>query len=262
MNLVVNARDAMPDGGRLTLETDNVVLDPATSSGPLPAPPGEYVRLSVADTGTGMDAETRKHIFEPFFTTKKAHGTGLGLATVHGIVKQSAGYISVSSGLGRGSVFRILLPRAEETEMEAPAPEAESVDAPRGRETILLVEDDAAVRGLARRLLEGAGYVVVEADGGDEALELTSHGGLKPDLLLTDIVLPGLSGRDLARRLVAEMPGLLVLLMSGYTDDIIARQGSLGPGEHFLQKPFVPRVLLQKVRETLRAARGPAAGSP
>ncbi len=250
MNLGVNARDAMPSGGQLTIETENVVIEPETI-GPPRAEPGPYALLAVSDTGVGMDSETQAHIFEPFFTTKEAgKGTGLGLATVSGIVQQSGGFIWVYSELGRGTSFKIYLPA-----VEAPAarvmPERASTETLRGSETVLLVEDLSAVRAVTREVLERYGYNVLTAADGEAALEVAAEHAGQIDLLLTDVVVSQLSGRDVADRLVAKRPELKVLYMSGYTDDAIVRHGVLQAGIAYLQKPFAPDALVRKVREAL-----------
>jgi two-component system, cell cycle sensor histidine kinase and response regulator CckA len=250
LNLAVNARDAMPDGGTLALETQNVVLDesyvaehPSTSSGP-------HVMVAVTDTGTGMDEATRQHIFEPFFTTKElGKGTGLGLSTVYGIVQQSGGSIWVYSEPGHGTTFKIYLPRVDE---DAPAVSAEpaAATAP-GTETILLVEDEHALRVLTRRILESAGYTVIEAANGTDALAaLEAHDGVV-HLLLTDVVMPKMNGRELAGRVAALRPGIKVIFASGYTDDAILRHGVLDAGSPFISKPYTPTELKRRVREVL-----------
>ncbi len=258
MNLAVNARDAMPEGGTLTFETANALLDAdfiAVHPGSLP---GAHVVLIVTDTGTGMTDEVRSHAFEPFFTTKvKGKGTGLGLATAYGIVKQSGGYITVDSAAGHGTTFRIYLPRVEGTADSART--ASSSLLPTGTETILLVEDEPGVRRLSRTILEAQGYAVLEAASGDEALEVAqSHPG-EIHLVATDVIMPGISGRVLWDRLRGLRPNSRVLFMSGYTDDAIARHGVLEPGIAFLQKPFTPLSLAQKVREVLDAGQRPSA---
>jgi hypothetical protein len=249
MNLAVNARDAMPRGGRLTIETSNAVLDRAYARQHPGVEPGAYVMLAVSDTGHGMTPEVLARVFEPFFTTKEqGKGTGLGLATVHGIVKQSGGHVWVYSEPGQGAAFKIYLPR-----VDAPAGEAAAAaeDLPRGSETILLVEDEASLRELVRECLEGGGYTVLEARNGTQALELgESHSG-SLHLLMTDVVMPGMSGRDLAERLRAARPEIRILYMSGYTDDAVVLHGVLAENMAFLQKPFTAQALAQTVREVL-----------
>jgi len=252
MNLAVNARDAMPQGGTLVIETANFeLLEAAAAEHDYPV--GSYARLTVSDTGAGMDAATKAHIFEPFFTTKEAgRGTGLGLATVYGIVKQSKGYIWAHSEVGQGTRFTILLPRLPR---ETALSEGESAEAsePGGSETVLLAEDDAAARGLWREMLEELGYHVLAASNGAQALEMgTAHQG-SIDLLLTDVVMPRTGGRELAERLSAARPGLRVIFMSGYTADTMLRQGIAENGGPFLQKPFTSQQLAKRIRETLDA---------
>jgi len=254
MNLAVNARDAMPSGGRLTIETANVELDDDYAQQHADAAPGSYVLLAVSDTGTGMDAETRSHLFEPFFTTKEqGKGTGLGLATVYGIVKQSGGHILVYSEPGRGTTFKIYLPRVPEPVEAPPLAQAEQ-PAEGGRETVLLAEDDPAVREIASVVLSRRGYRVLRAPDGQTALEMArAHAG-DIQILVTDIIMPGMTGRDLAEALAAERAGVRVLYMSGYTDDAVVRHGVLEEGLPYLQKPFTPEDLAHKVRDVLDQA--------
>jgi PAS domain S-box-containing protein len=252
VNLAVNARDAMPDGGKLTLETANVDLDETFAQTHLGAVPGSYAMLAVTDTGTGMDASVRAHLFEPFFTTKEVgKGTGLGLATVYGIVKQSGGYISVYSEPGRGTSVKIYLPRIEAPAATPPGPQKGG--AARGSETVLVVEDEPAVLTLSRRALEAQGYVVLAASDAAAALRVVERHGGTIHLLLTDVVMPGMSGRELADRLAAQRPGIRVLYMSGYPGDAVVQHGTLPSGSAFLQKPFSPDGLSRKVRDVLDA---------
>jgi PAS domain S-box-containing protein len=252
LNLAINARDAMPMGGRLTLATANLNLDAAYAREHVDASPGRYVLLAVTDTGIGMDAEVRSHIFEPFFTTKEpGKGTGLGLATVYGIVKQSGGHIQVFSQPGQGTTFEVYLPRIDEAVSVVESSVVGSEPAI-GVETVLLVEDEEAVRTLARQVLELGGYTVLEASHGKEALQLSEQGQAPIHLLLTDVIMPGgMNGPELAEQLKPLYPDLKVLFMSGYTNDAISRYEMVGGGLHFLQKPFIPRILLQKVHEIL-----------
>jgi two-component system, cell cycle sensor histidine kinase and response regulator CckA len=254
MNLAVNARDAMPNGGRLMIETANVELDASFSQHAVVMSPGKYVMLAVTDNGCGMDAQTQAHLFEPFFTTKeKGKGTGLGLATVYGIVKQSGGYIWVYSEPGRGTTFKVYLPRIEEEVSKSrTSDDVTGVKAARaGSETVLLVEDEEGVRQLTREYLETNGYTVIQAADGHSALELArAHQGTI-HLLVTDVVMPGISGRELAERVAKIRPGLRTLYMSGYTDQAVMQHGMLESGSVLLQKPFTMDALSTKLREIL-----------
>jgi PAS domain S-box-containing protein len=254
MNLAINARDAMPRGGRLLIETSNVQVDAEFARRHVGLQPGAWVTISVTDTGRGMDADTLAHVFEPFFTTKeKGAGTGLGLATVYGIVKQSGGYISMYSEPGQGTTFTVYLPRTDQTvgaeTSVRPAPTANG-----GRETILLVEDEAGVRDLSAEILRAKGYTILAAANADEALNLAGQHPGTIHLLLTDVVLPGMRGVELAEHLGALRPGIKVVYMSGYTEDAFLHQGDLPPGTAFLQKPFSAALLTRKIREVLDAA--------
>jgi two-component system, cell cycle sensor histidine kinase and response regulator CckA len=257
MNLAVNARDAMPSGGRLTIETSNLTLDEELARVQPPLKPGQYIMLSITDTGAGMDSETQSHIFEPFFTTKGTKGTGLGLSTVYGIVKQSGGYIWVESQPGKGTTFKIYLPRIAdlpEVPAQADFPAATVATEP-GTETILLVEDEANLRYLARQFLEKQGYRVIEAAEGTVALQIAvAHEGVI-HLLLTDVIMPGMNGRELAQRIAEIRPNTQVLYMSGYTENVIGRNGTLEAGVRLLQKPFTLRELKNRVREVLDSTR-------
>jgi len=253
MNLAVNARDAMPTGGKLTIETANVELDAAYAKQHQPVIPGHFVMLAVSDTGIGMDDATKARIFEPFFTTKEVgKGTGLGLATVYGIVKQSGGYVWLYSEPGKGAAFKIYLPRVD-AERDAPAAAPESVGTVAGTETVLVAEDDPLLLPLARDLLKKLGYHVLEARDSAEALAVARghHGDIH--LLVSDVVMPRGGGFQLAQQLIAERPALRVLYVSGYTDEAIVRHGLLARGLNYLQKPFTPAVLARKVREVLDA---------
>ncbi|HKO31401.1 MAG TPA: PAS domain S-box protein [Nitrospiraceae bacterium] len=253
MNLAVNARDAMPRGGQLTIETGNIELDNAYSSKHALVQSGPYVMLAVSDTGCGMDTDTQAHIFEPFFTTKgPGKGTGLGLATVYGIVKQSGGNIMVYSELSKGTTFKIYIPRIAKTS-ERPEPTAAPAELPCGSETVLLAEDDEMVRALAQAILGRYGYTVLTARNGNDALHLAQEGSEKIHLLLTDTIMPMMNGPELAKRFRAIRPETKVLLMSGYTDKVISFTAALEPGTAFLQKPFTPQTLTHKVREVLDA---------
>ena len=251
VNLAVNARDAMPGGGELIIETANVELDAAYTAERSIVSQGGYVQLTISDNGVGMEDATKARLFEPFFTTKgPGKGTGLGLSTVYGIVKQSGGFIWVYSELGRGTTFKIYLPRVDSA-LEMVPSAATSVGSSRGTETVLLVEDELALRAVARRALEGHGYTVLEATDVHAALVLAADhlGGI--DAVVTDVVMPGMSGPELAKRLADSHPDIPVLFMSGYTDEAIVRHGVLEPGVAFLQKPFTPDALARKVRELL-----------
>jgi CheY-like chemotaxis protein len=251
LNLAVNARDAMPSGGKLTLETSNRTFDETYVHDHAGAKAGRYVRIAVSDTGVGMDQETLSHIYEPFFTTKeRGKGTGLGLSTVYGIVKQSEGYIKCYSERGRGTTFTIYLPLTSE-QASTPLVAASGTTAPRGTETILLVDDASEIRSIARIALERAGYVVIEASGGEEALTAALAPKIKVELLIVDVVMPGMSARELARRLQEISPKVRVLYISGYTANVISHHGILDAGVDFLQKPFSSFELLSKVREIL-----------
>jgi two-component system cell cycle sensor histidine kinase/response regulator CckA len=255
MNLALNARDAMPQGGKLTIETAAVELDELYVREHAEVQPGPYIMLAVSDTGTGMDQETLSHIYEPFYTTKEAgKGTGLGLATVFGIVKQSGGHIWVYSELGRGTTFKIYLPpvveKAERTEMSQIR-----AGLPRGSETILLVEDADSVRKLLRNFLSKGGYTILTANNGVEALKLCAQYTGPLHLLVTDMVMPGgLNGRELAEQVSSLHPEAKVLYISGYTDTTIIHHGMLDQNMAFLQKPFTPNSLIGKIREILDAA--------
>jgi PAS domain S-box-containing protein len=259
MNLAVNARDAMPSGGKLTIETSNVTLDEEYARFHGPLRPGDYVLFAISDTGVGMDTDTQSHIFEPFFTTKGPKGTGLGLSTVYGIIKQSGGYIWVYSEVGRGTTFKIYLPRVAATG-EAIAPVAMPVE-PRklepGTETILLVEDEANLRYLARQYLEKQGYKVIEAADGAVAMQIAVAHERAIHLLLTDVIMPGMNGRELAQRISEIRPNVKVLYMSGYTENVIGHNGTLDAGIRLLQKPFNLRDLKSIVREVLDATPTP-----
>jgi PAS domain S-box-containing protein len=251
MNLVVNSKDAMPNGGKITIQTANVSLDDDWRREYSYIQPGPYVMLSVSDNGQGMDKETQSRIFEPFFTTKeKGKGTGLGLSTVYGIVKQSGGYVFAHSEVAKGTTFRIYLPRVEDA-AEPMSPSHTAKTSLRGSETVLLVEDEESVRQLVRETLAARGYNVLEADDGQKALEISaSHAGTI-HMLVTDVVMPGMSGRELAKLLVESRPQIKVLYLSGYTEDAIIHQGALDSGTAFLQKPFTLQMLSRKVRDVL-----------
>jgi two-component system, cell cycle sensor histidine kinase and response regulator CckA len=255
MNLVVNARDAM-QGGTLTVETANVELDEAYARQHVDVQPGPYVMLAVSDTGCGMDEETQSRVFEPFFTTKEqGKGTGLGLTTVYGIVKQGGGHIWVHSEVGRGTTFKIYLPRVE-GDITSDEPGAANTKAISGTETILLVEDETEVRHLVREILGKSGYLVLEAEHSDKAVQFCGEYPGKIHLMVTDVVMPGMSGRELAQRVKSSRPDMTVLFISGYTDDAVIRHGILGTAVAFLQKPFTSDGLLRKVRGLLDASHG------
>ena len=261
MNLAINARDAMPQGGKLTLQTRNAFLDEQYAQGAPEVQPGRYVMLAVTDTGSGMDAYTKAHLFEPFFTTKDlGRGTGLGLATVYGVVKQSGGYIYVYSEPGHGTTFKVYLP--EVMAPESPRASSESADLAAGTETVLLVEDDDHVRAFSRLMLQTSGYTVLEAADGAEAIQLCEHDPRPIDLLLTDAIMPRISGRVLAERMIHSRPGIKVLFMSGHTEDHVLRTGVLAAEMAFIQKPFTGSELTRKVREVLDSRGSGSEGSP
>jgi two-component system cell cycle sensor histidine kinase/response regulator CckA len=252
MNLVVNAKDAMPDGGKLTVQSSDVTVRPDFSEHRF-IQPGRYAVISVADTGHGMDKETQSRIFEPFFTTKeKGKGTGLGLSTVYGIVKQSNGYVFAESEPGTGTTFYVYLPRVEDSAEELSPAKSQQNEAG-GCETVLLVEDEESVRELVCVTLASRGYNVLEAENGECGLRIAEASKEHIDILITDVVMPGIGGRELAKKLLALRPGISVLYLSGYTEDAVVAPGALGPGTAFLQKPFTLQNLAKKVREVLRS---------
>ena len=252
MNLAVNARDAMPQGGKLTIETANVTLDENFARMHAPLTPGHYIMLAISDTGIGMDNETQSRIFEPFFTTKGLKGTGLGLSTVYGIVKQSGGFIFVDSQPQRGTSFRVYFPRADGREDAAAAQDSLGLPrADRGQETILLVEDETHLRQLVRQYLETQGYKVLEAEDGAAALQIVDGYKGTVDLLLSDVIMPGMSGRELATRIIQLLPDVRVLYMSGYAENAVGADGTLDAGINLLQKPFSLPALKDRVREVL-----------
>jgi two-component system cell cycle sensor histidine kinase/response regulator CckA len=256
MNLAVNARDAMPSGGRLRIETSNAELDHSYAATHPIVQTGRYVLLAVTDTGTGMDPETQAHIFEPFFTTKEqGKGTGLGLATVYGVVKQSGGFIWVYSELGKGTSFKIYLPRVDQPAEGTGSSQVSTVE-PRGTETVLLVEDEQDVREVAREFLESGGYTVIEASNGAEALRLAAEHKGRIDLLVTDMVMPGMTGQELAGRLQKACSGLGVIYMSGYSEDAAAEAAQSDASTRLLTKPFSKNMILRTVREVLGHSRG------
>jgi CheY-like chemotaxis protein len=251
MNLAVNSRDAMPRGGRLIVETANVELDHAYTAAHPVMSPGRYVLLAVSDTGCGMDAETQARIFEPFFTTKeKGKGTGLGLATVYGIVKQSGGFIWVYSEMEKGSTFKIYLPRLDQPSQRFEHAQ-QATDLPGGSETILLAEDEQDVREISREFLTLAGYTVLEAKDGTEAVEIARRHAHDIHLLVTDMVMPGMAGRELATQLRAIRPSLKVIYMSGYTEHSAGHPGEWDSSAILLTKPFTRSAILRAVREIL-----------
>jgi CheY-like chemotaxis protein len=251
MNLVVNARDAMPRGGRIVVQTHTVDIDARTAGDDPDVVPGPYVQLTVSDTGTGMSEETRSQIFEPFFTTKeRGKGTGLGLATVYGVIRQSAGFIQVDSEVGKGTTFRVYLPRTDVVVLRE-APKTAVATPLRGSETVLIVEDQEHVRALAVETLEARGYTVLCAADGREALEISATHPGSIDVLLTDVVMPGIDGRALAERLQVERPGTRVIYMSGYAEEVIGDRGVLEPGLTYLAKPFALDALAATVRAVM-----------
>jgi CheY-like chemotaxis protein len=251
MNLAINARDAMPVGGKLTIETANVFLGEEYWQGPEFVEPGPYVMLAVSDTGTGMSEETIARMFDPFFTTKATgKGTGLGLSTVYGIVKQSKGYIWAYSEPGHGSTFKVYLPKTEEREDVAVETASPAVNL-RGDETVLVVDDDGGILKLTSEYLARSGYRVLSARDGEEALRVAEAHNGEISLLVTDVIMPKLGGKDLYRQLAERRPGIKVLYMSGYTDNAIVHHGVLDAGTAFLQKPYTPESLARKVREVL-----------
>jgi two-component system, cell cycle sensor histidine kinase and response regulator CckA len=258
MNLAVNARDAMPEGGKVTIETANIELDEEYARSHVSVKPGGYVMLALSDTGCGMDKETQSHLFEPFFTTKeKGKGTGLGLSTVYGIVKQSGGNIWAYSEPGRGSTFKIYLPRAQEAAVAATeSPRLPAGEAGKGVETILLVEDEESVRKMVGKILSGQGYTILEAAHGEQAIRVCQGHKGPIHLLMTDVIMPRMSGRELAEKLRPLRKEMKVLYMSGYPDNTIVHHGVLQPGTAFLQKPFTLRALEEKVRGVLDSPTG------
>ena len=252
MNLTVNARDAMPDGGELTIETTNRDIDDTDGSPASSLPLGKYVTIKVSDTGCGMDEKTRSRVFEPFYTTKPpGKGTGLGLSTVYGIVKQSQGHILLDSEVGKGTTFEVYLPRLEDTEMEAEISDGSHKELAEGTETLLLTDDEDLVRDLVRSILTARGYKVPEARDGKESLEIGSRHEGTIHLLVTDMSMPNMNGRELAQRLAEIRPGMKTLYMSGYMEDSGNGNKELPPEAFFIQKPFRPEAFARKVREVL-----------
>jgi two-component system, cell cycle sensor histidine kinase and response regulator CckA len=251
MNLVVNARDAMPEGGKLFIETSNAELDDEYALRHPPLSAGRYVVLAVSDSGIGMDEETQTHIFEPFFTTKElGKGTGLGLSTVYGVVNQSGGFVWVYSEIGHGSVFKIYLPRVDQS-VQQKRPNELAPELYRGTETVLLVEDEESIRTLTRSLLEKGGYTVIEASNGAQALEVAGRHSGPIDLLLTDVVMPGMNGRVLAQRMIEAHPKMRVLYISGYTGSFSHHGELFDPAAILVQKPFSRATLLRNLREAM-----------
>jgi two-component system cell cycle sensor histidine kinase/response regulator CckA len=253
MNLVVNAKDAMPIGGKLTIETANIDLDENyfTDHGIVEKQPGSYVVLTVSDTGIGMDKVVQEHIFDPFYTTKeKGKGTGLGLSTIYGIVKQNNGFIWVYSEPGEGSTFKIYLPKVKR-DVKEEEKEQTTVENLSGSEIVLIVEDDTSIRKLAQKSLQPHGYRVLVAENGEDALRISKEHEGTIDLMITDVVMPKMGGKETAERLKTLHPQMKVIYMSGYTDDAIVHHGVLAPGLNFLEKPFSPGGLAHKVREVL-----------
>jgi len=255
MNLMLNARDAMPDGGRLSIETSNIDIDEDYANKHANTVPGPYVMLAVTDTGIGMSREVRERLFEPFFTTKeKGKGTGLGLSSVYGIVKQSGGFVWVYSEPGRGTTFKVYLPRADEAQPRfTPTPRRNRRV---GAETILLVEDDDEVRHVATRILSRNGYRVLEAANGADALKISESETEPVDLIITDLMMPEMGGSELAEKIRETQPDARILFTSGYTEDAVVRQTFLRQGEAFIEKPFTPASLAQKARELLDSTGG------
>jgi CheY-like chemotaxis protein len=251
LNLVVNARDAMPQGGRLAIEVRNAQLDESYARDHAEARPGPHVLLAVTDTGCGMDQMTLTQIFEPFYTTKGEQGTGLGLSTVYGIVKQSGGLVTVSSEVGQGTTFKVYLPCVDQRPTASSKSKPGLVRKSRGGEVLLLVEDEDGVRVLARHILQSCGYTVLEARDGVDALRVAGQHVGRIDLVMTDVVMPRLGGREVAEQMTKLYPAVKVLFLSGYTEDSVVRHGILQGEVEFLQKPFSPGALAQKVREVL-----------